>query len=107
MDLVPGTDRVPPALLAHLRYVFTYYDPGVENPAFIGDFERVLAKGRSWWSRAPELSELGHRLIAKTNQPEVRRRGCIWLGLFPSLEMVGALSAVALSDAEPRPVRDQ
>jgi hypothetical protein len=107
MDLVPGTDRVPPALLAHLRYVFTYFDPVEPSPAFIGDFEGVVAQGRPWWSRAPELAELGYRLIAPSNHPEVRRRGCTWLGYFPSVEMAGALRDIALSDTEPRTLRDQ
>ncbi len=47
------------------------------------------------------------RLIAPRNHPEMRRRGCIWLGLFPSRETVAALGAIARSPDEPRPLRDQ
>jgi hypothetical protein len=107
MHPIPETDRVPPALLAHLRYVFTYYDPVEPGPPFLPDFEAVLAKGQPWWSAAPELEELGHRWLSRGTHPEMRRRGCKWLNLFPSRDMVRALRAVALSPDEPRPVRDQ
>lgn len=107
MDPIPATDRIPPALLSHLRYVFTYYDPVEPGPPFLPDFELVVTKGQPWWSAAPELEELGHRWLSSLCHPEMRRRACKWLGLFPSRETVRALSAVALSGSEPRPLRDQ
>ena len=107
MSTIPETDRVPPALLAHLRYVFSYYDPVEPSELFLRDFERVVAKGSSWWSNAPELEALGHRWVSRANHPEMRRRGCIWLRLFPSREMARALATIALSRDEPRPIRNQ
>ncbi len=53
------TDRVPPALIARLRYVFTYCNPDEPGLPFLPDFERVVARGQPWWSRAPELEDLG------------------------------------------------
>src|SRR5439155_15891298 len=38
---------------------------------------------------------------------ELRRRGCMWLTMFPSLDTAQRLAALVLDDATPPPVRDQ
>jgi hypothetical protein len=103
----PTTDGVPPALLARLEYVFSYFDPVEPGPPFLPDYESLVREGRPWWSAGPALEALGHELLAASHHPEMRRRACMWLGMFPSLEMVAALRAIALSPDEPRPLRDQ
>ena len=41
------------------------------------------------------------------HSPELRRRGCIWLTMFPSVETVKRLTAIALDAATPPVVREQ
>src|SRR3569623_71484 len=37
----------------------------------------------------------------------LRRRGCMWLTMFPSVETATRLAALALDPATPHPVREQ
>jgi hypothetical protein len=46
-------------------------------------------------------------MLASKHAPELRRRGCIWLTMFPSAETARRLAAVALDTTTPAPVREQ
>jgi hypothetical protein len=63
--------------------------------------------GEPWLGADPALAEVGAWMIAPRHAPELRRRGCRWLSMFPSVEMVGRLAQVALDAAAPPPVRDE
>jgi hypothetical protein len=58
-------------------------------------------------SRFPELAVVGLAFLARPRSVEERRQACIWLTLFPSEEMVDALSRVLLDDSDATEVRNQ
>jgi hypothetical protein len=68
---------------------------------------RAYLEGQPELPAAPELAELGHDLLSRENELEVRRLGCVWLTMFPSLETVGAMRTIALDASEPLSLRDQ
>lgn len=90
-------DAVPPAL----RYRIAQ----LGDPPADGDLQRLIADGAPWFGAQPELAELGYWLIKGDKPDELRRRGCVWLSMFPTVETVKRLAALAL-DA-PAPVREQ
>lgn len=90
-------DAVPPALRYRLAKL--------GDPPSDGELQRLISDGAPWFGAQPELAELGYWLIKPDKSEELRRRGCIWLSMFPTVEMVKRVSAVALEPASK--VRDQ
>ena len=68
---------------------------------------RLLDEGERWLGADPALAEVGYWMIQPQHAVELRRRGCMWLTMFPSVETATRLAALALDPATPHPVREQ
>src|SRR5690242_1792175 len=68
---------------------------------------RLLDDGEPWLGADPALAAIGYWMIDGKRPVELRRKGCTWLTLFPTVETVKRLAALALDDATPQPVREQ
>lgn len=68
---------------------------------------RLLDEGEPWLGADPSLAEVGCWMIEARHAVELRRRGCIWLTMFPTLDTVKRLAALAKDAATPAPVREQ
>ena len=101
-------DAVPPALRYRLA------DVGARLPAHGEPLDGVTAErlarvaddGAPWLGAEPGLAELGAWMLEPGRDVELRRRGCAWLTMFPSVATARRLAAVALDDATPAPVRE-
>src|SRR5688572_33312385 len=95
--------RMRPALWHALRALLPAWRgyPVRHGSAAWTNFERARDRWIVAWPRTPELAELGHRLVDKKQEEAVRVAGCAWLQMFPSLEMVRAMEAIALAPHEP------
>jgi tetratricopeptide (TPR) repeat protein len=63
--------------------------------------------GEGEWGAIDELEELGHELLKKHYTVGERRRGCIWLTMFPSAATATAMARILADPSEPAPLRDQ
>src|SRR6185436_9443820 len=68
---------------------------------------RLMEDGEPYLGVDPALAEVGAWMIGARQAPELRRRGCRWLAMFPSAEAARRLAAIALDKGAPPPVRDQ
>ncbi|MEO8552960.1 MAG: hypothetical protein ABI678_23470, partial [Kofleriaceae bacterium] len=68
---------------------------------------RLLDDGEPWLGAEAGLAEVGYWMIQARHAVELRRRGCVWLTRFPSVETATRLAALALDPATPQPVREQ
>ena len=68
---------------------------------------RAMDDGEAWVGAAPELAEIGYWMLEPSHSVELRRRGCIWLTRFPSVETAKRLGKLVLDPATPEPVREQ
>jgi hypothetical protein len=68
---------------------------------------RLLEDGEPWLGADPSLAEVGYWMIDARHAIELRRRGCVWLTMFPSLDTAERLARLALDPATPAPVREQ
>jgi hypothetical protein len=101
-------DAVPPALRYRVRELLASIGDGRTLDEYARDkLARLLDDGEPWLGADPTLAEVGHWMLEPRRDVELRRRGCIWLTMFPSADTAKRLAAVALDDATPPPVRDQ
>ena len=68
---------------------------------------RLMEDGEPYLGVDPALAEVGAWMIGARQAPELRRRGCRWLAMFPSAEAARRLAAIALDKGAPPQVRDQ
>src|SRR5262245_38043586 len=68
---------------------------------------RVIGDGEAWLGAEAKLADIGYWMIEPKHAIELRRQGCIWLTMFPSVETVQRLVAIAQDTATPMPVREQ
>lgn len=104
-----GMDAVPPALRYRLADVLARVQGGGEAPdaVAIERLQRLIVDGEAWFGADPALAEVGYWLIERRHAPELRRHGCWWLAMFPSVDTAKRLAAIALDSAAPGPVREQ
>lgn len=96
MELPVGKmTAIPPALRYRVLDVMSRSAPG---PA-AGE---LLAAGRPWLGAEPALAELGMWMTDAGRDPELRRHGCGWLGLFPTEDSIERLATLATGDAAVR-----
>ena len=98
-----------PSLAGDVRAVFgESFDPHLNYaPQFYARLGDLFDRGAETLPSLPSLASLGFAMLARENQRETRRWGCIWLTLFPSVAMVRALAAI-LDDADEHvSLRDQ
>src|SRR6516164_10420940 len=92
-------DAVPPALRYRLRETLRSGSPV--------RFARLLDEGVSDLGADPALAEIGQWLIDARRDVELQQCGCRWLSLFPTVDSVTRLAAVAADAGTPAPVREQ
>jgi hypothetical protein len=68
---------------------------------------RLIEDGEPWLGADPSLAGIGMWMVEAGRPVELRRRGCTWLTLFPTVDTVKRLAALALDEAQPQPVREQ
>jgi hypothetical protein len=99
---------VPPALRYRVREVVGILPKTGELEGFAEErLARLLADGERWLGADPALAEVGYWMTDAARGPELRRRGCIWLTMFPSVPTAKRLAEVASDTKAPAPVRDQ
>ncbi|HEY5944748.1 MAG TPA: hypothetical protein VIV40_04625, partial [Kofleriaceae bacterium] len=102
-------DAVPPGLRYRIKDVLGLLPiqggplDGVARERLI----RVIDDGEPWLGADPGLADVGYWMIDARHSIELRRQGCIWLTMFPSVETVRRLAAIAQDPATPPPVREQ
>lgn len=102
-------DAVPPALRYRIRDVLGLVPkPGGALEGVAAErLARLIDDGEPWLGADPALAEVGYWMLESRHAVELRRQGCVWLTMFPSVETVSRLSEVALDPATPQPVREQ
>lgn len=102
-------DAVPPALRYRIRDALKLVptDGGPLEGVAAERLSRVTDDGEPWVGAEPSLAEVGYWMIEPRHGVELRRRGCIWLTRFPSVETARRLAAVVGDPATPEPVREQ
>ena len=100
-------DAIPPALRFRLAETIAELGDGAApGGVAAAHLARLLDDGAPWLGADPALADVGHWLVAPARAVELRCRGCAWLAMFPSVESVRKLAALALDRATPAPVRD-
>jgi len=102
-----GMEAIPPGLRYRIRDVLRLVAGGSVDGVARERLARLLDDGEPWLGADPSLIEVGTWMLDARLDPELRRRGCAWLGLFPSVETMTRLAEVALDAATPVPVREQ
>jgi len=104
-----GMDAVPPALRYRVRDVLRLLPANGEalDGVAAERLDRLLDEGEPWLGADPALAELGLWMLEERHAVELRRRGCVWLTMFPSVVTAKRLAAVALEATTPAPVREQ
>jgi len=106
---VGAMDAVPPALRWRVKDVLGLLPTGGDPLEGVAAerLARLIDDGEAWLGADPSLAELGYWMIGPSHSAELRRRGCIWLTMFPSLETATRLAALANDETTPPPVREQ
>ncbi len=102
-------DAVPPAIRYRIREVLRLLptNGGALDGLPLERLARLIDDGQPWLGADPSLAELGAWMLEPRHAVELRRRGCIWLAMFPTADTATRLAKVALDDATPQPVREQ
>ena len=100
---------VPPALRHRVAEVLALLpvDGAPLDGVAAARLARLMEDGEPWLGADPALAEVGAWMIGARHAAELRRRGCRWLAMFPSVETARLLAGVALDRATPPPVRDE
>ncbi len=99
---------VPPALRHRVSEVIAVLPASGELEGTVAErLARLVADGEPWLGADPALAEVGAWMIDARRPAELRRWGCRWLAMFPSVDTVRRLAAVALATGAPPPVRDE
>jgi hypothetical protein len=109
-ELTLGTlDAVPPALRYRVRDVYALLPRQGEPLEGIAleRLSRLVDDGMPWLGVDTSLAGLGYWMIEARHSVEMRRRGCLWLTMFPSVETVERLRAITRDADAPGPVREQ
>lgn len=100
---------IPPALRYQTQSALALLptDGSVLDGVPLERLARAMDDGEAWVGAAPELADIGYWMLDASHSVELRRRGCIWLTRFPSVETAKRLGALVLDPATPEPVREQ
>jgi hypothetical protein len=100
---------IPPQLAHRVRSLIAALPTkgGALDAALLERFTRLEADGESWLGAEPALAEVGVWMTESRHSVELRRRGCQWLAMFPTVETVQRLAAIAADAQTPPPVREQ
>ena len=105
-------EAIPPALRYRLRDAIGHIarartsDDELDGLA-AERLDRVLADGAPWFGADPSLAAVGVWMIDAAHGVALRRRGCAWLAMFPTVDTVKRLARLVADPATPAPVREQ
>jgi hypothetical protein len=68
---------------------------------------RLIDDGEPWLGADASLADIGYWMIDPKHAVEVRRQGCVWLTMFPTVDTMRRLAVIANDPATPAPVREQ
>src|SRR5438874_10167955 len=104
-----GMDAIPPGLRYRIKDVLRLVprDGSSLDGVALERITRLHQDGEPWLGADPSLAEVGYWMLDAKRPLELRRRGCMWLTLFPSVDTTKRLAAVALEPTTPQPVREQ
>lgn len=102
-------DAVPPGLRYRIGDVLGRLPRGggVLDGVARGRLVRLIEDGEPWLGADRSLAAIGYWMLDSRHAPELRRLGCVWLTMFPSVDTVERLAVVAHDPATPVPVREQ
>lgn len=100
-------EALPPGMRYRVRDVVQLLSAGSFDGVPAERLARLLDDGEPFLGADPSLAGVGYWMIDAQRPPELRRRGCIWLTMFPTAETATRLAALALDPATPHPVREQ
>jgi len=102
-------DGVPPGLRYRIKDVLGLLS--IQDGALDGvareRLARLIDEGEPWLGADQSLAQVGYWMLDAKHAIELRRQGCMWLTMFPSVETVTRLAAIARDAATPVPVREQ
>ncbi|MCW5808825.1 MAG: hypothetical protein KIT31_41120, partial [Deltaproteobacteria bacterium] len=103
-----GSDAVPPGLHYQIRDVLRRLPVKGEppDPLILERLGRVIADGEGWLGAEPALADVGLWMLGAQHDVELRRRGCAWLAMFPTADVMQRVAAAALDAGTPAPVRE-
>ncbi len=102
-------DAVPPGLRYRVKDVLGLLP--IQGGSLDGvareRLRRLVEEGEPWLGGDPSLADVGYWMLDGKHAVELRRQGCIWLTMFPSVQTVKKLAAIVHDPATPAPVREQ
>ncbi|MDX2092019.1 MAG: hypothetical protein SFX73_29415 [Kofleriaceae bacterium] len=111
VDLSPKLgelDAIPPAVRYRIHDVLSLLPASGEVAGVPRErLGRLLDEGEPWLGADPSLAEVGYWMIEPRHGVELRRQGCIWLTMFPSVETAKRLAKLVADPTTPKPVREQ
>ncbi|MFT3696281.1 MAG: hypothetical protein QM831_24285 [Kofleriaceae bacterium] len=100
-------EGLPPGMRYRVRDVMQMLAGGSFDGVPAERLSRLLDDGEPYLGADPSLAQVGYWMIDPARPVELRRRGAIWLTMFPSAETATRLAATVLDPATPHPVREQ
>jgi len=102
-------DAVPPHLAYRVRALIAALPAkgSALDAALLERLARLQADGEPWLGADPALADVGVWMTEPRHAVELRRRGCEWLAMFPTVDTVRRLAAIASDPSTPPPVREQ
>ncbi|MDB4960892.1 MAG: hypothetical protein JWP01_891 [Myxococcales bacterium] len=102
-------DGIPPALRYRIRDVLKLVpaDGRELEGVALERLARLTEDGDGWLGADPSLADIGYWMIEPRHGIELRRRGCVWLTMFPSAETAKRLAKLVADPLTPAPVREQ
>lgn len=102
-------DAVPPGLRYRIKDVLGLLP--IQGGSLDGvareRLTRLIEDGEPWLGADKSLAQVGYWMLDAKHAVELRKQGCIWLTMFPSVETVARLATIARDAATPPLVREQ
>jgi hypothetical protein len=101
-------EAIPPGMRYRVEDVLRLAGDGSALDGIAAErLDRLIEDGEPWLGADPELAGVGLWMLEDSRTVELRRRGCIWLTMFPTSDVMKRVAQVALDPATPAPVREQ
>ncbi|HEY0250074.1 MAG TPA: hypothetical protein VGC41_01055, partial [Kofleriaceae bacterium] len=79
-------ETIPPGIRYRVSDVMAMLSSGAFEGVAAERLARLLEDGEPYLGADPSLAQLGYWMIGPERPVELRRRGCAWLTMFPSVE---------------------
>src|SRR6185369_9716003 len=83
-------DAVPPGLRYRVKDVLNLLpiQGGTLDGVALERLTRLIDDGEPWLGADPSLADIGTLMLQAKHAAELRRQGCVWLTMFPSVDTV-------------------